>query len=164
MVTPEMERGSIKCHHYWPDLNEIVRTGHLVISCQFEQNFGHYVHREFLLTDVQVTSRIQSKQYCLTNNATIQHFEMFLTLTELGVFFLFIRVENIVAFHMFNISIGLITVLQYQLHSFWITSAIHRAYIRVSILWWYTARQALAEPVPSSYSMLLSTLFDQEEE
>jgi len=53
MVTPEMERGSIKCHHYWPDLNEIVRTGHLVISCQFEHNFGHYIHREFLLTDVQ---------------------------------------------------------------------------------------------------------------
>jgi len=53
MVTPETERGSVKCHHYWPDLNEIVRTGHLVISCQFEHSFGHYVHREFLLTDVQ---------------------------------------------------------------------------------------------------------------
>ena len=60
MVTPEMERGSIKCHHYWPDLNEIVRTGHLVISCQFEHNFGHYIHREFLLTDVQVTQSIYS--------------------------------------------------------------------------------------------------------
>ena len=56
MVTPETERGSVKCHHYWPDLNEIVRTGHLVISCQFEHSFGHYVHREFLLTDVQVAT------------------------------------------------------------------------------------------------------------
>lgn len=133
MVTPEMERGTVKCHHYWPDLNEIVRTGHLVISCQFEHNFGHYVHREFLLTDVQVTQNNRR------NNArpTAQPFRIlksFLPLMNPMLLFL-TRAENIVAFRMSSTWIGPTTVLRCRLHSSWITSGTHRVYIRVTIRW-----------------------------
>ena len=58
MVTPESERGLIKCHRYWPDIGEIVRVGDLVICCQSQQHFGHFVHNEFMLTDAQVSQTL----------------------------------------------------------------------------------------------------------
>jgi len=54
MVTPEEERGRIKCHRYWPEEDEIVRAGNLIVSCQFIRHSGHFIHRQLLLTHHQV--------------------------------------------------------------------------------------------------------------
>lgn len=81
MVTPEEERGRIKCHRYWPgifrlfsslfgaftfhlisghsDEDEIVRVGDLVVSCQFVRHSGHFIHRQLLLTHGQVRVRVK---------------------------------------------------------------------------------------------------------
>lgn len=65
MVTQESERGRIKCHRYWPEMDEIVRAGQLVIVCQAKlDHLGPFVHREFLLTDertgeMRVISHVQ---------------------------------------------------------------------------------------------------------
>ena len=38
---------------YWPEMDEIVRVGDLVIGCQMTHDLGPFVHRDFILTDEQ---------------------------------------------------------------------------------------------------------------
>lgn len=38
-------------YRYWPEVDEIVRAGDLVIACQLIDDMGAFVHRELLLTD-----------------------------------------------------------------------------------------------------------------
>lgn len=51
MVTPLVERGSVKCHKYWPDLNEKQTYGHLCVSCTNQTTTSAMIEREFLVTD-----------------------------------------------------------------------------------------------------------------
>lgn len=56
---------SIYLFSYWPEMDEIVRAGQLVIVCQAKlDHLGPFVHREFLLTDertgeMRVISHVQ---------------------------------------------------------------------------------------------------------
>ena len=58
MVTPESERGQVKCHRYWPAPDEVVRAGHLVVTAHFhDPSPRHYAHNQFIITDSKVRFR-----------------------------------------------------------------------------------------------------------
>ena len=52
MITPEEERGRIKCHRYWPEADEMVTAGSVSVSCQLVHHCGHYIHRQFILSRI----------------------------------------------------------------------------------------------------------------
>ena len=49
---------------YWPELDEIVRVGDLVINCQAKlDHLGPFIHREFLVADER-TGEMRSVSHC----------------------------------------------------------------------------------------------------
>jgi protein tyrosine phosphatase len=49
---------------YWPELDEIVRVGSLVINCQAKlDHLGPFIHREFLAADEQ-TGEMRAISHC----------------------------------------------------------------------------------------------------
>lgn len=50
MVTPLVERGSIKCHKYWPEPGEAVHYGNVTVKCTKQLETAAMVEREFALT------------------------------------------------------------------------------------------------------------------
>ncbi|KAH3719339.1 hypothetical protein DPMN_062171 [Dreissena polymorpha] len=53
MLTTEVEKGRIKCHQYWPNLNETSDFGDLQITCIKEEKSMSFAFREFNLTHVE---------------------------------------------------------------------------------------------------------------
>lgn len=52
-------------YRYWPEEDEIVRAGDLIITCQMVTDLGHYIHRELLITNdcTQETRFLSHLQY-----------------------------------------------------------------------------------------------------
>eukprot|EP01147_Barroeca_monosierra_P000103 gene103-3495_t len=49
MVTSEVEGGRLKCHRYWPELNQSVDHGQFTVTSKFEQATRNHIHRTFIL-------------------------------------------------------------------------------------------------------------------
>lgn len=54
MLTTTVEQGRVKCHHYWPDLNQAVHFGELSITCVAEELTPSFAFRDFTLTHAEV--------------------------------------------------------------------------------------------------------------
>eukprot|EP00062_Callorhinchus_milii_P012429 gi/632959458/ref/XP_007895637.1/ PREDICTED: tyrosine-protein phosphatase non-receptor type 3 [Callorhinchus milii] len=53
MLTTLTERGRVKCHQYWPDLQDVCKYGNFQVTCHTE-NYGiAYVFREMMLTNLE---------------------------------------------------------------------------------------------------------------
>jgi len=51
MLTTIMERGRVKCHKYWPDLNcSVLYGGDLVVKCFREVKTDSFEFRDFILS------------------------------------------------------------------------------------------------------------------
>jgi len=56
MLTTNMERGRIKCHQYWPNVNRTVQFDNLTLTCLTEISTSQsFVFRDFSLTDAHVS-------------------------------------------------------------------------------------------------------------
>jgi len=57
MLTTNVERGRVKCHKYWPDVDETCQFGQLTVACVSESDSddGSYVLRNFTLTHDDVS-------------------------------------------------------------------------------------------------------------
>jgi len=57
MLTTNVERGRVKCHKYWPDVDELCEFEALTVTCVSEtvSDNGSYVLRNFTLTHDDVS-------------------------------------------------------------------------------------------------------------
>ena len=65
MLTPIVERGRIKCHKYWPDINTTSEFGDLKVTCIKEKTGDNFVFREFsiLLEETQEERHVTQMAY-----------------------------------------------------------------------------------------------------
>lgn len=65
MLTTVVEQGRVKCHRYWPRLNETVEFGTLQVTCLKEEETPGFAFREFTLinTETQDERHITHMQY-----------------------------------------------------------------------------------------------------
>jgi len=49
MLTTVVERGRVKCHKYWPDLDSTVMYGSLSVTCTREEKRDSFAYRDFTL-------------------------------------------------------------------------------------------------------------------
>lgn len=65
MLTTVVEQGRVKCHRYWPRLNETVEFGSLQVTCLKEEETPGFAFREFTLinTETQDERHITHMQY-----------------------------------------------------------------------------------------------------
>lgn len=54
MLTTTVEQGRVKCHHYWPELNQSVQYGKLLVTCIAEELTRSFAFRDFTLTHSEV--------------------------------------------------------------------------------------------------------------
>lgn len=56
MLTTITERGRVKCHKYWPNLEEIMTLPNMTIKCAREETdlSENFIFRDLVLTDVEV--------------------------------------------------------------------------------------------------------------
>jgi tyrosine-protein phosphatase non-receptor type 4 len=56
MLTTNMERGRIKCHQYWPNVNRTAKFGDITLTCLTEMHSSQsYVIRDFSLAHADVS-------------------------------------------------------------------------------------------------------------
>ena len=53
MLTTVVERGRVKCHKYWPDLDNTVLYGSISVTCTREENKDSFSYRDFTLVEVE---------------------------------------------------------------------------------------------------------------
>ncbi|CAB0035724.1 unnamed protein product [Trichogramma brassicae] len=66
MLTTLAERGRVKCHQYWPDLNDSLTIKNLIVKCRSETIEDTFIFREFVLIDTNTNEErdITHMQYC----------------------------------------------------------------------------------------------------
>jgi tyrosine-protein phosphatase non-receptor type 4 len=56
MLTTNKERGKIKCHQYWPNVNQTAQFGNITLTCLTEINSSNsFVFRDFSLSHADVS-------------------------------------------------------------------------------------------------------------
>ena len=60
MLTTKIEQGRVKCHQYWPDLDQTITYENLHICCIKEENTASFAFREYTLVNTLVSSYIKS--------------------------------------------------------------------------------------------------------
>lgn len=70
MLTTLIECGHVKCHQYWPALNETLILWNLTLTSTSEKIEDTFVYREFILRDVNVGFFILFYIYYATNTNT----------------------------------------------------------------------------------------------
>ena len=53
MLTTVVERGRVKCHKYWPDLDNTVLYGSISVTCTKEEHKDSFSFRDFTLVEVE---------------------------------------------------------------------------------------------------------------
>ena len=53
MLTTVVERGRVKCHKYWPDLDTTLLYGSISVTCTREENKESFSYRDFTLVEVE---------------------------------------------------------------------------------------------------------------
>ena len=53
MLTTVVERGRVKCHKYWPDLEATNLFGNISVTCTREENKENFSFRDFTLIEVE---------------------------------------------------------------------------------------------------------------
>jgi len=67
MLTTVVERGRVKCHKYWPDLDSTVLYGSISVTCTKEENKDSFSFRDFTLVEVESgTERLVSQMQYLS--------------------------------------------------------------------------------------------------
>jgi len=65
MLTTVVERGRVKCHKYWPDIENTVLYGNISVTCTKEELEESFSYRDFTLVDVEtgVERLVSQMQY-----------------------------------------------------------------------------------------------------
>lgn len=64
MLTTQVERGRVKCHQYWPNLNDTMPIGDtLRLTCTKEEDNGVIAYREFTLVHKEVGTLVTLSTY-----------------------------------------------------------------------------------------------------
>jgi len=67
MLTTVVERGRVKCHKYWPDLDTTLLYGSISVTCTREENKESFSYRDFTLVEVETgTERLVSQMQYLS--------------------------------------------------------------------------------------------------
>ena len=67
MLTTVVERGRVKCHKYWPDLDSTVLYGSISVTCTKEEHKDSFSFRDFTLVEVESgTERLVSQMQYLS--------------------------------------------------------------------------------------------------
>jgi len=67
MLTTVVERGRVKCHKYWPDLDSTVLYGSISVTCTREENKDSFSYRDFTLVEVETgTERLVTQMQYLS--------------------------------------------------------------------------------------------------
>ena len=53
MLTTVVERGRVKCHKYWPDLDTTLLFGNISVTCTREDSRESFAYRDFTLVEVE---------------------------------------------------------------------------------------------------------------
>ena len=64
MLTTVVERGRVKCHKYWPDLDTTLLYGSISVTCTREENKDSFSYRDFTLVEVETGTERLVSQVC----------------------------------------------------------------------------------------------------
>ena len=62
MLTTITERGRVKCHQYWPDLDTTVRYGDIAVTCTKEEKTASFEFRDFVISQSTTKARLASSR------------------------------------------------------------------------------------------------------